>query len=140
LHRFCVGIHFFRHHFWHQLYRDGGICWEITDSATQFQLSLFVSDFTVGITLMPSSNSRTRKLSNRRLSISRTVDSRSLDISYALLNRSLLRLSKSWLGSKLITFAPTFLLSLQPSTLISSGSNLLNSRTVGPKVALRRTQ
>jgi hypothetical protein len=108
----------------------------ITDSATQFPLSLFVSDFTVGITLLSSSNSRTLEpstldLSNCRLSISRTVDSRSFDISYALLNRSPLRLSKSWLGSKLITLAPTSRSNLH---------NFQNSRTVGPKIALRRTQ
>jgi hypothetical protein len=59
------------------LYRDGGTCWEITDSATQFQLSLFLSDFTVGITPLSSSNSQTLEpstpdLSNCRLSISRS--------------------------------------------------------------------
>jgi hypothetical protein len=53
-------------------------CWRylfgITDSATQFPRSLFVSDFTVGITPLSSSNSRTRELSNRRLSNPRTVE------------------------------------------------------------------
>jgi hypothetical protein len=62
------------------LYRDGGTCWGITDSATQFSLSLFVSDLTVGITPLSSSNARTRELSNRRLSNPRTVDSRSLEV------------------------------------------------------------
>jgi hypothetical protein len=50
----------------------------ITDSATHFQLSLFVSDFTVGSTLLSSSNSQTLEpstldLSNCRLSISRSL-------------------------------------------------------------------
>jgi hypothetical protein len=70
----------------------------ITDSVTQFSLSLFISDFTVGITPLSNSNSRTLErsplelstlersplelstlelstpeLSNRRLSISRTL-------------------------------------------------------------------
>jgi hypothetical protein len=48
-----------------------------TDSDTQ-SFTLFISDFTVGITPLSSSNSRTRELSSRRLSNPRTVDSRTL--------------------------------------------------------------
>jgi hypothetical protein len=74
------------------LYHVGGT-WEITDSATQFQLSLFLSDFTVGSTLLSSSNARTHELSNRRLSISRTVDSRTLELSALDLSKSSLVIS-----------------------------------------------
>jgi hypothetical protein len=110
------------------LYRDGGTCWEITDSATQFQLSLLISDFTVGITPMPSSNSR-------------TVDSRSLELSTLDLSISrMLFLIARLSGSRSLGLAPNPYLSVQHSRLISSGSNISDSRTVGPKVALRRTQ
>jgi hypothetical protein len=55
------------------LYRDGATYWEITDAATQFQLSLFLSDFTVGSTQLSSSNSQTLEPSTLDLSISRML-------------------------------------------------------------------
>jgi hypothetical protein len=56
----------------------------ITDSATQFSLSLFASDSTVGITPLSSSNFR-------------TVDSRTLELSTLELLYSLTGLTIPWI-------------------------------------------
>jgi hypothetical protein len=78
---------------------------ELTDSATQFQLSLFVPDFTVGSTLLSSSNSL-------------TLEPSTLDLSISHMLFLIARLS----GSRSLGLAR-----LQTSKPISSRSSILNS-------------
>jgi hypothetical protein len=100
------------------MYRDGGTCWGITDSATQFQLSLFAFrlhrryyttaelELSNSQTLEPS----TLDLSNCRLSNPGTIDSRSLEVfsRNLTLEVSFSPSLEAFARSRSQTLAPTF--------------------------------
>jgi hypothetical protein len=125
------GVLKFVSHFWHQLYRDGGTCWEWQTQPLNFH-SLYL--FPTPPSVLHHCRARILELSNGRLSNSRTVDSRTLEPSTLDLSNSRIHWLAILFYSSPSRLANRFLIAR--FFLVIS----LHSPGVGPKVASGLTE
>jgi hypothetical protein len=123
------------------LYRDGGTCWGITDSATHFFTLLF-PDHRRYYNRYVTNGFHTQTVLTIALSRATPIPvlSRTLGAFDCRLISSARRLAADWRLQALFLTRSLCSLHYLITSKLKTSTSYLHSRTVGPKIALRRTQ